>query len=231
MRSSIRISLLSSCVAITCALTPAFAAKHSKPAATPAPAPQQQQPTNTLSTTLQADQKDIDADRTALAKANKEYNDAVDQSPAVIAAKKAVADASAALQAAEDAVKTRLANNADYKAAAANETKLRSELDDLRNGGATQDQISAKATEVFNAGSITSKMERDAQTADPKCVAAQAKLADANTALATARTTAKNDPAVASLKQARDDAQTKLAAAQTKLDTDRKGGATAAAGQ
>jgi hypothetical protein len=218
--------LFVSCTATTLLLTPAFAAKHSKPAggynqpAPAAPPPQPQQNSNAV--TLQADQKDIDADRVALTKANKDLNDAVEQSDAVVAAKKAVADATAELQTAADAVKAKLANNADYKAALAKEASLRTELDNLRNSNATQDQISAKATEVFDAGSATSKIERDADATDPKYVDAQKKLTDANTALTAARNNAKNDPSVTALKQARDDAQKKLADAQAKLDADRK---------
>ncbi|HUO09073.1 MAG TPA: hypothetical protein VM008_12275 [Phycisphaerae bacterium] len=218
------VSILASSVAISCALIPAFAGNKPKAPTNPPPQQPAPKPTNTLTTTLQADQKDISAASAALAMANKDLNDALEQVPSVIAAKKAVADATLELQTAEDADKATLADNAAYKAAEANESKLRVELDDLRNSGATQDQISAKATEVFNAGSVTSKIERDAETADPKFVAAQKKLADANTALTAARTSAKNDPSVAALKQAHDDAQAKLTAAIAKLNSDRKGG-------
>src|SRR5262249_34845074 len=159
--------------------------------AAPAPAP--------VNTTLQDDQKEIDADRVALTKANKDLNDAVEKSDPVVAAKKDVADATAALQSAEKAVTDKLATDPAYKAAKDKETKLRSELDDLRNSGGSQDAISTKATEVFDAGSATSKLEHDAEAVDPNYTAAQKKLADANTALTTARTNAKNDPSVATL--------------------------------
>lgn len=217
----IRLTLVASCAATTLLLTPAFAAKKPK-TPPPAPATPPAQPTNTLATTLQGDQKDIDADRVALTKANKDLNDAVEQSDGVVAAKKAVADATAALETASKAVVSKLGSNADYKAAVAKEAALRAQLDDLRNSNAMQDQISAKATEVFDAGSATTKIERDAEALDPKYVDAQKKLADANSALTAARTAAKNDPAVATLKQGRDDAQKKLADAQAKLDADRK---------
>ncbi len=225
---SIRLALVASCTVTTLLLTPAFA-KKPKNSAPPAAASPPAQQNNTLTTTLQSDQKDIDADRVALTKANKDLNDAVEQADSVVAAKKAVGDATAAEQAAADAVKAKLATNADYKAAVAKETALRAQLDDLRNSNATQDQISDKATEVFNAGSVTSKLERDANAVDPKYVDAQKTLADANAALTAARTAAKNDPAVATLKTTRDDAQKKLADAQAKLDADRKS-ATANAG-
>ena len=155
-------------------------------------------------------------------KANKDLNDAVEQSAGVVAAKKAVADATAEVEEAGTAVKSKLATDANYKAGVAKEAALRGQLDDLRNSNATQDQISAKATEVFEAGSATSKMERDAEALDPKYVDAQKKASDASAALTTARNTAKNDPAVTALKQARDDAQKKLVDAQAKLDADRK---------
>jgi DNA repair exonuclease SbcCD ATPase subunit len=216
-----RLVVLASCTASVLLLTPAFAAKHGGNNSRPAPAAPPPQVTNNTAT-IQADQKDVDADKAALTKANKELNEAVEQSAGVVAAKKDVADATAELQAEADVVKKKLASDPNYKAAVAKETALRGQLDDLRNSNATQDQISDKAKEVFDAGSATSKMEQNADALDQKYVDAQKKLSDANAALTTARNAAKNDPAVTALKSARDDAQKKLADAQAKLDADRK---------
>ncbi|MGN6368184.1 MAG: hypothetical protein ACTHN5_07995 [Phycisphaerae bacterium] len=230
----VRLAIIATGTATTLLLAPAFAAKRPRPAsgynqpAPAAPPPQRAQP-NPLAATLQADQKEIDADRIALTKANKALSDAVEESPAVTAAKSAVADATAELEAAAKGVKDKLAENPDYKAAAAKEQSLRTELDNLRNTNATQDQISAKATDVFDAGSATSKIEHDADEKDPKYAAAQKKLADANANLTAARNAARNDPAITPVKQARDDAQKKLADAQAKLESDRKPGTASAA--
>jgi hypothetical protein len=214
-----------------------FAAKEKKPPKAAPPPP----PTNSLNTTLTADQKDITDDQAALTKAAKDLNEATnkllvdfDKSPDAIAAKKAVADAEAALETARDAAVAKMGDDPAYKAAVAKETAAKADLDKLRNDDTPdQDAISAKATEVFEDGGATSKLERTALQGDAKYAAAQKAATDADATYNALRNKAKDalkdDPSLTTLRQARDDAQTKLTAAQNKLDEDRKGGTASAA--
>jgi hypothetical protein len=206
-------------------------------AAAPAPPP-----VNPMTATITADQKDVADDQTALTKATKDLNEATnklmvdfDKTPDAIAAKKAVADADAALQTARDAALAKMADDPAYKAAVAKEAAAKAELDKLRNDDTPdQDAISAKATEEFEDGGVTTKLERAGLDGDAGYVAAQKTAADANAAYTALRNkfkdSIKDDPSLATLKQAHDDAQTKLTAAQTKLDQDRKGGTATASG-
>ena len=198
-------------------------------------------PPNPMTATITADQKEVSDDQTALTKAAKYLNDATnklmvdfDKTPDAVAAKKAVTDADAALQTARDAAVAKMADDPAYKAAVAKETAAKADLAKLRDDdNPDRDAISAKATEVFEDGGATTKLERAALDNNADYVAAQKAASDANTAYAALRNkykdSIKDDPSLATLKTAHDDAQTKLTAAQTKLDQDRKGG-TASAG-
>jgi hypothetical protein len=75
-------------------------------------------------------------------------------------------------------------------------------------------------------------MERKALDGNADYAAAQKAAGDANTAYTALRAkykdSIKDDASLTTLKQAHDDAQTKLTAAQTKLDQDKKGGTASA---
>jgi len=226
--------------ALVASIAPTYAAygkggKKGGGGAAPAPPP------NPMTVTITADQKEVNDDQTVLTKATKDLNDATnklmvdfDKTPDAIAAKKVVTDADAAVQTARDAAVTKMGDDPAYKAAVAKETTSKADLDKLRNDdNPDRDAISAKATEVFEDGGAVSKLERAALDGNADYVAAQKAAADANTAYTALRNkykdSIKDDPSLATLKTAHDDAQSKLTAAQTKLDQDRKGG-TASAG-
>ncbi len=124
---------------------------------------------------IAADQKDIATDQAALTKANKDYNDATaklvadfEKTDDVVAAKKAVSDAAAEAQAAREKALDALPESSPYKVAAAKEKAAQAELAKLHDADVPdKDAISAKSSEVFNDGNITSKAEHAAPGADP----------------------------------------------------------------
>ncbi len=117
----------------------------------------------------------------------------------------------------------------------AKEAAAKAELNKLRAADdPDKDAIAAKSSEVFQDGGVTSKLERSALEADPGYLAADRKLTEANAALMGLRSkfkeSLKTEPSLATLRQARDDAQTKVTTAQAKFDADRRGTATASGG-
>ena len=201
--------------------------------------------------TLAKDQEEITTDQTAYDKANAALTAAKAKldhefllSPDYAAGQKNVDDAEAAMQKSREAALAKLAaSNPEYKADIAKENAAQKQIEMLQAKHAGQSEIAAQAQIAFSLSGVTDKMERAALDSDPDYQAAKTKVAATNKALADLKTQfddgLKDNTTIAPLLQAKTDAETKLASAKTKYQTDMAapggrnggGGTTTVAGQ
>ena len=141
-----------------------------------------------------------------------------------VAAKKAMDDANAELTAAKAAVVKKLAGTPEYKAAKDKEKAAQTKLDDMKAKNAARDLITVQSSEVLKVGGTANKLERDAIAADPACIAAQKKVADATAALKVVNDALaeqlKANAELTDLKAKQTEAKTKLVEANKKLTQD-----------
>jgi hypothetical protein len=137
---------------------------------------------------------------------------------------KAVAEASAAVGKAREAVTGKLLTVADFKAASAKEAAGRAKLQSLKDNGASRDAINAQSAEILKLSAVPDKMTRDALEADAPYQDAMKTLAAANATLKALETRLqdqlKSDPAVADLRTSEAEIRTRLTDAEKKLSTD-----------
>jgi len=136
----------------------------------------------------------------------------------------ATADAKTAqgkYDAAAAVVRASLANNADYQAALQNKQDKAQALSKVRDGGGTQDQLSAAAATALEAAGKVTKLETQALSADPATAAAKAELNSAGTKLQQLKngfsTGMKDKNAWMDARKALDDAKNAVPAAEARL--------------
>jgi hypothetical protein len=181
--------------------------------------------------TIAADQKAIADAATAVNDATKALATATDKrlrdfdhSPDLKAAQKAVAERSAALEAARNAVLKDIHQSPAYLEASAKRAAAQAKADAL------QEQPSAPARadalrEVARLDALINALEQNALQDDPPLKSARESLVAATAALKGLKekfvADAPTDPDLARLRKAKDDAQARLQRAQSKLAADR----------
>lgn len=123
---------------------------------------------------------------------------------------------------ADAAVARSLAGNADYHAAVAARADVERRLQALRDSGtATPERIIGLAEEAMSWGEKATKIQADAENADPSVVATRAKLietaARTKSAAATPDASLRNDPRWLAAKQSKDQAKERVALAEARL--------------
>jgi cysteinyl-tRNA synthetase len=216
------------CASLMFAAHPAWAKK--KPAA-PAPeqAPPPPPPDNSNAQAITAAQQELTTANAALKTEVQKATATFEASDEMVAAKKALAEAQSAYDAAAGPVLSALEKTPDYAAAVAQKQDASDKLTALRaNGGdPSPDEVSPLAQQEMTANATVHSLAASALTSDAGANEAKTKLDSAQAAITTLRVnfqkTLTADPEYVSAKQAVDDAQKKLAAAQS------GGGSTASA--
>ena len=131
------------------------------------------------------------------------------------AAKKALADAADALNAAKVPVLAALKDAPEYKGALADEADAAKKLADLKASDSPRTQINAANDDLFKLSAVNGKLETQAYAADPGVQSAQTALQTAKENLNKLKTGFKaslpENADYAAAKKTLDDAQTKLA--------------------
>jgi len=146
---------------------------------------------------------------------------AFEASPEMTAAISEVDNATAAQNAAMASLDASLANDVNYQAALKKKTDASTQLESLRNSGASQDQIAAAALEVLNCGTEVNRIRAAAQASDPQLAKTRIALSAANEKVLALRQQFQNglpnNPQWAAAKKAVDDAQANLSTAKGAL--------------
>jgi hypothetical protein len=181
---------------------------------------------------LANDQQEITQAQAALDSANKALAEATakrmrdfEHSPELKAAQKAVDDGVNNLEATRRSVLANLRKSPAYTEAAAKRAAAKATVQSLTDRGANGADMAAASREVDRLDALINALEQSALSDDPTIKTARETLAAATNALKAMKdkfaADGATDAALASVKQARDDAQKKLAAAQEKMDADR----------
>jgi len=219
------------CASLMFATHPAWGKGKKKGAA--APAPEQTAPAPAPApdnSAVTSAQQELSTANAALKTVVQKQTAAFETSDAMVAAKKALAEAQAAYDAAIAPVLSSLQNSPDYAAAVAQKQDASDKLTALRaNGGdPPPDEVSPLAEQEMTANATVHSLAAAAIAADTNASDAKTKLDAAQAAITDLRVnfqkTLTADPEYVSAKQAVDDAQKKLAAAQS------SNGGTASAG-
>lgn len=142
--------------------------------------------------------------------------------PGLAAALSDLQEARVAHERADAAVARSLRDNSEYTAALAHKEQMQRRLDLLRDSGAgNPEQITALATEAMQWGSTATRIQADAENADPAVTGTKAKLLAAEQRVRAltgeADQSLRSDPAWLAARQARDQAKSNLAAAEANL--------------
>ncbi|HVX84535.1 MAG TPA: hypothetical protein VH253_06935 [Phycisphaerae bacterium] len=181
---------------------------------------------------LTTDQQQITQAQGALDTASKALADATEKrlrdfehSPELKAAQKAVDEGVNNLEATRRSVLETLRQSPAYTEASAKLAVAKAKAADLTDRGASAADIAGASKEVDRLDALINALEQSALAGDATIKTARETLAAASNALKTMKdkfaADGASDSTLASLKQARDDAQKKLTAAQDKMEADR----------
>ncbi len=125
-------------------------------------------------------QAEVDKAQSALNLVVQSLKTAFDQSPEMAAALAAVQDAQAAEKAAVAVVDGALNNDAGFQAASRKKDDAETALSQLQHAEAKPDDISTAAQALMNTSAVVTKLQSDAESADPKVVQSRTNLTAAN---------------------------------------------------
>jgi hypothetical protein len=192
--------------------TPKPPTETTPPPAAEMPATQPTTPDNSANT---AAQQELKTANVALAAVVKKANDDFQASDAYMQAKKDVAAAQSAYDAAATPVLERVESDPAYAQAMAQNKSAKEQIQALRSSGdPPADEIAPLAKQELTSGATARRLKSDALLMDSNVASAKEKLTAAQTALTTLRTefqkTLPTTPEYTSAKQAVDEAKAKL---------------------